>query len=197
MNTTTTTQPTNSPPATVTPPTPEQPAELDWSIWTTWPSFPTTPFQVDPWRISPTNFSNILHSYSTSTISISLCCAKFNAEPNEFYSLTSAFPVLLKLHYSARDRRSDAEIENIRDIIDNETRDVLKAPDGRPIPNNAAVKRDELRAKVRISLIQMVSPRYRTQQASQTIAVQGDVTINQERSALMSDLLSSLHDASI
>jgi hypothetical protein len=102
-----------------------------------------------------------MHHHSHSNQSLSQSCRDIGIKPEEFWDVMALYPQLGDDWARARDQHARVLAEGLSDIALDDSKDVLVQPDGRLTPNNASVRRAELRIATNQWMIERSTEQYR------------------------------------
>jgi hypothetical protein len=144
-------------------PCPELPAT---SIFN-WPIFPGSKYR--PYYFTPEQLKKAYDDYSCAEGTLEFHCKQNHIEYDSVLALQGMYPELTEYYWHAQEKHTEVWAQECEKIADNESRDSFKVTkitkSGDTLtyqqPNMVATRRDELRVKTRLTLMERLSARYR------------------------------------
>lgn len=106
----------------------------------------------------PPELLQMLEKYAIMEGTIAEMCAQYHMNTHTFYGLCRTYPEIEHTYRLAQKERAELLAQKTIEIADEDGEDVLIQPDGRFTPNNANVRRSELRVKARQYLMERYNP---------------------------------------
>jgi len=123
-------------------------------------------------KFSEKLFNEILVMISTTSIGTAKVCHEHNVQPQTFRSWLVAHQPLLEMYQEAKKQQLKILSDEILEISDNDTKDLIETPRGL-VMNNVAVQRDKLKIYARQWLL--------TKLESKTYGDKQEININTEQ----------------
>lgn len=117
--------------------------------------FPAT---TRPIVCSPKELLEMLEKYALYENTIDALCTEYHINTHTFFKLCRTYPEIEQVYRLAQAERAELLAQQTMAIADDDSDDVLVQPDGRFTPNNANVRRSELRVKSRQYLMERYNP---------------------------------------